>query len=74
MKSKSWVNWLQSYFSLNFYQKNTQNVDHKVNKRQNTVCLEQQICASWEVMVMLETYRKSSLYYMQMCSDNHIYF
>ena len=74
MKSKSWVNWLQSYFSLNFYQKNTQNVDQKVNKRQNTVCLEQQICASSEVMVMLETYRKSSLYYMQMCSDIHIYF
>ena len=74
MKSKSWVNWLQSYFSLNFYQKNTQTVDQKVNKRQNTVCLKQRICASSEVMVMLETYRKSSLYYMQMCSDIHIYF
>ena len=34
------VDLLQSYFSLNFYHKTTQNVDHNVNPPQNTVCLE----------------------------------
>ena len=38
-----WVDLLQSYFSLNFYIKNTQNLDQKVNPRQNTVCLKQKI-------------------------------
>ena len=50
------------------YQKNTQNVDQKVNQRQNTVCLEQQIYASPEnfkptLLVMLETFRRSLIVY-----------
>ena len=52
--------------SFNFYQKNMQNLDQKVNQRQNTVCLEQQIYASSEnftptLLVMLETFRRSGL-------------
>ena len=41
MKSKPWVNLLLSYFSLNFYQKSTQNVNQKVNQQPNIICLEQ---------------------------------
>ena len=41
-----------------------QNVDQKVNQRQNTICLEQHIYASPEnfipmLLVMLETFRRS---------------
>ena len=49
-----------------FYQKNTQNSDQKVNQRQNTVCLEQQIYASPEnftptLLEVLETFRRSGV-------------
>ena len=49
---------------MNFYQKNLQNLDQKVNQLQNTVCLQQQIYASPEnftptLLVMLETFRRS---------------
>ena len=44
--------------------KKTPNLDQKVNRQQNTVCLEQQIYASPEnftptLLVMLETFRRS---------------
>ena len=44
------------------------NVDKKVNQRQNTVCLEQQIYSSSEnfiptLLVMLETFRRSAREY-----------
>ena len=46
--------------------KNTRNLDQKVDQRQNTVCLEQQIYASPEnftptLLVMLETFRRSAI-------------
>ena len=41
IKKLSWVDLLQSNFSLNFYHKNLQNVDQKVKPRKNRVCLEQ---------------------------------
>ena len=48
---------------MNFYTKKPQNLDHKVNQRQNTVCLQQQIYASPDnftptLLVMLETFRR----------------
>ena len=48
---------------MNFYQQNTQNLDQKANKLQNTICLEQQIYTSPEnltltLLVMLETFRR----------------
>ena len=51
---------------MNFYQKNLQKLDQKVNKLQNTVCLQQQIYASPEnftptLLVMLVTFRRSAL-------------
>ena len=56
-----------AYYSLNFYPKNTQNLDQKVNQQQNTVCLNQQIYASPHdftptLLVMLETFRRSAPY------------
>ena len=44
--------------------KNTPNLHQKVNQRQNTVCLEQQIYASPKnftptLLVMLETFKRS---------------
>ena len=57
----------ENKFLLPFYQqKNTLNLDQKVNYRQNTVCLEQQIYASPEnftptLLVVLETFRRSAL-------------
>ena len=47
-----------------FYQKSTLNFDQKVNPRQNTVCLEQQIDASPEnftpaLLPILKTFRRS---------------
>ena len=39
MKSKPWVNWLHSYFSLNFYQKKYAKFGQKVNQQQKNVCL-----------------------------------
>ena len=50
----------------NFDQKDMQNFDQKVNQRQNTVCLGQQIYASPEnslstLLVMLETFRRSAI-------------
>ena len=52
------------YILLNFYPKNTQNLDQQVNQQQNTVCLKQQIYASPEnftptLLVSLETFRRS---------------
>ena len=46
---------------------NTQTLDQKVNQRQNTVCLEQQIYASPEnftptLLVVLETFRRSAIW------------
>ena len=53
---------------MNFYHKSTQNLDQKENQQQNTVCLEQQICASPEnltstLLVMLETFGRSVVQY-----------
>ena len=52
------------YISLNFYPKNTPNLDQQVNQQQNTVCLKQQIYASPvnftpTLLVTLETFRRS---------------
>ena len=49
---------------IELLQKNTRNLDQKVNQRQNTICLEQKNYASPEnftptLLVMLETFRMS---------------
>ena len=38
--NKAAMGWLKTYFSLNFYQKKTRNLDQNINQLQNTTCLE----------------------------------
>ena len=49
-----------------FYPENTQNLDQKVNQRQDPVCLKQEIYASPDnltsmLLVILETFRRSDI-------------
>ena len=59
---------------MKFLPKNMQNLDQKVNQRQNTVCLEQQIYASLKnftptLLLMLETFRRSADTAFQGCRE-----